>query len=74
MKEMDREITFTNVNGRTAALSPDPTVAYCTVALGIDTTSRLDVGITGPTDQEKNCEIAEAVAYIVEPRLPDVPS
>jgi predicted small lipoprotein YifL len=42
----------------------------CLIALAVTETSRVDVGAVTTSD-EKACEIADAVAAIVEPKLPE---
>jgi hypothetical protein len=57
------------VNGRQAAQAPSPGGGTCTIALTLGPGSRIDVGVVS-NDAEKACEIAQDVAYTVEPRLP----
>ncbi|EIF00611.1 Protein of unknown function (DUF3558) [Saccharomonospora glauca K62] len=66
------EVTTSEVNSRPTAVAPDPSGTNCTVGMKIDDVSRIDVGIVGPRGQ--SCDIATTVAYIVEPRLPALPS
>ncbi|MGW9478865.1 DUF3558 family protein [Saccharomonospora azurea] len=57
------------INDRTAAEAPDPASNDCTLAIELDTTSRIDVGIAAMDDVNAACEVAREVAYLVEPRL-----
>lgn len=63
----------TEVNQRPAAVAKNPGVGSCVVAMKLDDVSRIDVSV--PRAEEGDaCEIATALAGLVEPRLPDVPS
>lgn len=63
------------VNGRRAAVAKNPRSGSCTVALEINDGSRIDVTITTSPDQGmEECQFGQEIAYLVEPRLPDVPS
>jgi hypothetical protein len=42
----------------------------CAVALGVSDSSRVDVGVTSGTDQDKACQVANQLAKVVEPQLP----
>lgn len=59
------------INGRKAKEAPaGPSVAACTLALPVGDSSRVDVAVTGAASGDEACQIAEAVAKAVEPRLP----
>ncbi|TLW93872.1 DUF3558 domain-containing protein [Saccharomonospora piscinae] len=58
-----------DINQRPAVSTEDPNSGDCTFAMKIDDLSRVDVTVTG----EDGCEIAEVIAGLVEPRLPDIP-
>jgi hypothetical protein len=60
-----------DVNGRSASRAPNPETGDCTMGLALTQHSRIDVGISSISDVDKSCRIAQEVAYIVEPRLPD---
>jgi hypothetical protein len=60
-----------DVNGRKAKEAPGgASVAACTLALPVGDSSRVDVAVTGAASADEACQIAEAVAKAVEPRLP----
>lgn len=42
----------------------------CLVAIGVGTTSRVDLIITGGSDAASSCQFANEIAKFVEPRLP----
>lgn len=60
----------TQANGRDIVRVPSQG-AHCLIALGIAESSRVDVDVTAG-DTDRACEIADKVAGIVEPKLPDV--
>lgn len=62
------------INGRPAAEAPSPQYHECTLGLGLDDQSRIDVGIVGPDDVNDACQVARDIAYLIEPRLPDTTS
>lgn len=62
-------IDFTEVDGREVARIPDAG-GHCIIALGVTDSSRVDVNVTAP-DTQRACEIADEVAGIVEPKLPE---
>lgn len=66
-------VTKTDVNGRAAARSANPDLGDCTFAMEIDEQSRIDVSVNGLSSIEDTCPIAEGVAHLIEPRLPQVP-
>ncbi|WP_232212875.1 DUF3558 domain-containing protein [Saccharomonospora saliphila] len=74
LKDMGNGVRTGTVNGRASAIARNPDTGDCTLAMKLGESSRFDVGITGPTDPKESCRVAQEVAYIVEPRLPDVPS
>ncbi|MCR3719120.1 Protein of unknown function (DUF3558) [Prauserella flava] len=47
-----------------------PSTGPCTIAIGVSATSRVDVTVVATEGTEKSCTIADEVAAIVEPRLP----
>ncbi|SEF30549.1 Protein of unknown function [Amycolatopsis pretoriensis] len=60
-----------DVNGRKAKEAPGgASVAACTLALPVGDSSRVDVAVTGAESADQACQVAEAVAKAVEPRLP----
>lgn len=66
------EVKTVEINSRPGAVAPDPNGRACTVGMKVDDVSRTDVGAVGPKGLA--CDIATTVAYIVEPRLPALPS
>ncbi len=66
------EVTTAEVNARPTAVAPDPSGTNCTIGMKVDDSSRIDVGIVGPDGL--TCDIASTIAYLVEPRLPELPS
>lgn len=62
-------IQSTEVNQRPAVSTEDPKFGDCTFAMKIDDSSRVDITVT----DEGACEIAEVIAGMVEPRLPELP-
>ncbi|EHY91217.1 Protein of unknown function (DUF3558) [Saccharomonospora azurea NA-128] len=74
MKSVSDNTAEVEVNGRPAVRLTNPDRGYCTVGLKLDDTSRIDVGINGFSDYQDSCQVAEDVVYLVEPRLPDLPS
>lgn len=47
-----------------------PSSGPCTIAIGVSATSRVDVMVVATEGTEKSCEIADEVAAVVEPKLP----
>ncbi|EID53737.1 Protein of unknown function (DUF3558) [Saccharomonospora xinjiangensis XJ-54] len=68
------KVTESAVGERNAVQSANMSVGDCTVAMEIDDSSRIDVSVNGLPSVDVTCPIAEDVARLVEPRLPDVPS
>ena len=60
------------VNGRPAAVSKNAEFRSCVVAMKLDDMSRVDVGVPR-TEEDDACEIAEVIAGLVEPHLPEMP-
>lgn len=60
--------TGTVSSGREAAQTSGGSA--CLIALAVGENSRVDIGVTA-THADKTCEIADAVAKIVEPKLPE---
>ncbi|MEA5361606.1 DUF3558 family protein [Amycolatopsis sp., V23-08] len=58
-----------DVNGRKAREASGGSVAACTLGLAVGA-SRVDVVVTTVSSADQACQIAEAVAKAVEPRLP----
>lgn len=61
------------VDGRAAARVANPRFGDCTIALAVDSQSRVDVVINGLSSVDESCPIAEDVAGLVEPHLPEIP-
>ncbi len=62
-----------DVDGRAAARVSNPRFGDCTIALAIDSQSRVDVVVNGLSSVDESCPVAEEVAGMVEPRLPELP-
>ena len=60
------------VNQRPAAVSKNAEFGSCTVAMKLDDVSRVDVAVPR-TEEDDACEIAEVIAGLVEPHLPEIP-
>src|SRR5690606_37021946 len=54
-------------DGRQYGRSPGPNL--CTIAIGVTDTSRVDIQVSG-VDEQKGCEIANALADVAEPKVP----
>ena len=63
----------TEVNQRPAVTTEDPKTGDCTLAVEISDSSRIDVTILGEDGAGDSCEIAEVIAGLVEPHLPEIP-
>lgn len=59
------------MNGRSVARAPVSNGSACTVALALDSKSRVDVNVVLAKDVQSACELAEKVATVVEPKLPE---
>jgi hypothetical protein len=60
-----------DVNGRKAReASGGASLPACTLALPVGDSSRVDVAVIGAASADEACQVAEAVAKAVEPRLP----
>jgi hypothetical protein len=62
-----------DIGGRVAARVVNPQFGDCTIALAIDSQSRVDVVVNGLSSVDDSCPVAEEVAGKVEPRLPELP-
>jgi hypothetical protein len=61
------------VNQRPSVWTVDPQFDDCVFAMKIDDVSRVDVTVSGSSESNDSCEIAEVIAGMVEPRLPELP-
>jgi len=61
------------VNQRPAVTTEDPKTGDCTLAVEISDSSRIDVTILGEDGAGDSCGIAEVIAGLVEPHLPEIP-
>lgn len=61
------------VNQRPAAKTEDPKTGDCMLAVMIGESSRVDVTILGEDGGGDSCGIAEVIAGLVEPHLPEIP-
>lgn len=74
LKDVGGGVESSEINGRPATQADNPTFGDCTLAMQLDDRSRIDVGVTGPNDTNTTCQVAQDVAYIIEPRLPELES
>ncbi len=73
VNDIGNGLEHVEVNQRPAVSTQDPVSGDCTLALEIDASSRVDVTVLGEGDGlDDSCEIAEVIAGMMEPRLPDV--
>ncbi|MEY7971288.1 DUF3558 domain-containing protein [Saccharomonospora xinjiangensis] len=72
LRDDDEEFQQTEVNQRPAASSKDPEFGDCTFAMKIDGSSRVDINVAGDDRSDAACDVARAIANLVEPRLPDL--
>ncbi|MCR6486402.1 DUF3558 domain-containing protein [Amycolatopsis sp. OK19-0408] len=70
VRDTGRGVVDKEVNGRKAKESPDGAAPGCTLGLAVGDSSRVDVAVTAVQSSDEACQIAEAVAKTVEPRLP----
>ncbi len=68
--DMGAGILDRDINGRPAKEAPETKTIGCTLALPVGDASRVDVLVTAVDSTEKACQVVEAVAKAVEPRLP----
>ncbi|WP_253831029.1 DUF3558 domain-containing protein [Prauserella aidingensis] len=68
VQDLGQGIDRGEVEGRSYARVPGPGV--CTIVIGVSQTSRVDVNTIATEGTEKSCEIADEVAAVVEPKLP----
>lgn len=61
-----------DINGRAVARAANPRFYDCTIGVEVDARSRVDVTVNGLSSTDETCSIAEDVARLVEPRLPEV--
>ncbi|WP_085978115.1 DUF3558 domain-containing protein [Saccharomonospora glauca] len=69
VKDIGNGLKQDEVNQRPTVSTQDPMSGDCTLALKLSDSSRVDVTVLG----EGGCEIAEVIAGMVEPRLPELP-
>ncbi|WP_084789349.1 DUF3558 family protein [Saccharomonospora iraqiensis] len=55
-------------NGRKYAQVPS--AGACLIAIGVTSTSRVDIHVVATEGRQKSCEIADEIGAIVEPKLP----
>ncbi|WP_232283884.1 DUF3558 family protein [Saccharomonospora cyanea] len=63
----------TEVNQRPAVKTEDPVSGDCMLAVKISDSSRIDVTVLGEDGDGDSCGLAEVIAGMVEPRLPELP-
>nr|WP_081191155.1 DUF3558 domain-containing protein [Saccharomonospora piscinae] len=74
VKDVGGGLVAGEVNERPAVVAENPSSGSCTVAVKLDETSRIDITITTPPDRDEgSCQFGQDVAYLVEPRLPELP-
>lgn len=61
------------VNQRPAVWTVDPKFDDCVFAMKVDEVSRVDITVSGDSESNDSCEVAEVIAGMVEPRLPELP-
>ncbi len=71
MNDLGAGVQQTEVNQRPAAISKNAEFGSCTVGMKLDDVSRVDVGVPR-TEEDDACEIAEVIAGLVEPYLPEI--
>ncbi|MEU0536931.1 DUF3558 family protein [Amycolatopsis tolypomycina] len=59
-----------DINGRRAKEAPDGAAVGCTLGLAVGASSRVDVAVLLDSSSNEACQVAEAVAKSVEPKLP----
>ncbi len=72
LNDLGAGVQRTEVNQRPAAVSKNAEFRSCTVAMKLDDVSRVDVSVPR-TEEDDACEIAEVIAGLVEPHLPEIP-
>lgn len=72
MNDLGAGVQRIEVNQRPAAVSKNAEFRSCTVGMKLDDVSRVDVGVPR-TEEDDACEIAEVIAGLVEPHLPEIP-
>jgi hypothetical protein len=70
VRDSGRGVADKDINGRRAKESPDGVASGCTLGLAVGDSSRVDVEVIGDNSSDEACQMAEAVAKAVEPRLP----
>ncbi|WP_232284056.1 DUF3558 family protein [Saccharomonospora glauca] len=63
----------TEVNQRPAVKTEDPVSGDCMLAVKVSDSSRIDVTVLGEDGDGDSCGLAEVIAGMVEPRLPELP-
>lgn len=61
------------VNQRPSVWTVDPKFDDCVLAMKVDEVSRVDITVSGDSESNDSCEVAEVIAGMVEPRLPELP-
>ena len=72
LNDLGAGVQRTEVNQRPAAVSKNAEFRSYTVAMKLDDVSRVDVSVPR-TEEDDACEIAEVIAGLVEPHLPEIP-
>ncbi|MEY7973946.1 DUF3558 domain-containing protein [Saccharomonospora xinjiangensis] len=72
MNDYGGGITEDVINHRPVAVAKDPGNGDCTLAMKIGDSSRVDVTILDKGGEDDACQVAEVIAEMVEPRLPEI--
>ncbi|MCR3720540.1 MULTISPECIES: DUF3558 domain-containing protein [Prauserella salsuginis group] len=67
MNDLGMGVQRTEEDGRQYARVPDPN--GCGIAIGVTNNARVDILVTG-ADPDKACEMANTLAEVVEPKVP----
>lgn len=63
-------VTTDNIGGHPGRQLQSTQASACIIAIGVTNSSRVDVTVTGGTDANQACQLANQFATLVEPNLP----